>query len=227
MRRSIEARPGGRLLLRTYRGMRRVASRFTLGHRRYVGGLWEEIGRVQFDFMVRQGLEAQNVLVDVGCGSLRGGRFFIEYLDPERYLGIDRNEWLIEAGLKHEVPPALKERKRPQFVVSDRFEFQKFGKSFDYGIAQSLFSHLTKEDIHLCLMNLRPEMRPQGRFYATFMARTYPFREYVNPRRSDERQPFRYDAEEILAIGREAGWQGRYVGDWGHPRGQLMLEFIA
>ena len=28
-----------------------------------------------------------------------------------------------------------------------------------------------------------------------------------------------------LKIGRETGWQARYIGDWGHPRGQEMLEF--
>jgi hypothetical protein len=26
-----------------------------LGHRNYVGGMWEEIGKLQFDFLVQQG----------------------------------------------------------------------------------------------------------------------------------------------------------------------------
>src|SRR5947209_178803 len=51
-----------------------------LGHRTFVGGEWDTIGKLQFDFIVRQGLEPRHVLLDIGCGALRGGRFFIEYL---------------------------------------------------------------------------------------------------------------------------------------------------
>jgi hypothetical protein len=227
IRRALEASPGGDKLLESYRGLRRLVRRHPRKHRAYVGGMWGEIGRVQFDFIVGQGLKRQDILVDVGCGSLRGGRLFIAYLDPEHYLGIDHNEWLIEAGLKHEIPKRLQEKKRPQFVISERFEFSKFGKRPDYGIAQSLFSHLTKDDILLCLANLRAEMQAGGRFYATFVPKGFLPKAYTNPEHSNDRQTFQYDAEEILAIGRQAGWQGRYIGDWGHPRGPEMVEFVA
>lgn len=227
MKRALQVLPGGHRLLQGYRSLRRLARPHPREHRGYVGGMWEEIGRVQFDFMVRQGLRPQDVLVDVGCGSLRGGRFFIVYLEPEHYLGIDQHGWLIKAGLKHEVAKRLREEKRPQFVISDRFEFHRFGKRPNYGVAQSLFSHLTEEDIHLCLANLRAQMQAGGRFYATFVPKGFLAEDYVNPKHSDDRQAFQYDAEEILAIGREAGWQARYIGAWGHPRGQQMLEFLA
>jgi len=42
------------------------------GHRRYVGGMWEEIGQLQFDYLVSQGLRPEHVFCDVACGSLRG-----------------------------------------------------------------------------------------------------------------------------------------------------------
>jgi hypothetical protein len=225
IRRSLLLLPGGDRLLRRYRDLR--LRRGPMAYKAAVGGMWEEIGRVQFDFMMAQGLKPQDILVDVGCGSLRGGRFFIAYLDPGHYLGIDHQAWVIEAGLKHEIPKQLRRDKRPQFVTSDRFEFHKFGKRPNYGLAQSLFSHLVKDDIHLCLANLRATMPAGGRFYATFVPKGFLPEDYVNPEQSDDHQAFQYDAEEILAIGREAGWQGRYIGDWGHPRGQEMLEFVA
>jgi hypothetical protein len=247
MRRTLQALPGGERLLRTYRGLRRLMRtycslhrlvrtyrglrelvwRHPLSHRLYVGWMWDEIGRVQFDFMVDQGLKPQDILVDVGCGGLRGGRFFIAYLDPECYLGIDHNKWLIKAGLEHEVPKRLRKEKRPQFVISDRFEFHKFGKRPNYGLAQSLFSHLTRDDILLCLANLRSEIREGGRFYATFVPKGLLPDDYVNPEHSDDLHAFQYDADEILALGRQTGWEAKYIGDWGHPRGQEMLEFLA
>ncbi|MCH7579216.1 MAG: hypothetical protein IIB22_03130 [Chloroflexi bacterium] len=53
--------------------------------------------------------------------------------------------------------------------------------------------------------------------------------DYENPAKSADDITFKHDAEDILKIGREIGreigWQARYIGDWGHPRGQEMLEF--
>jgi hypothetical protein len=35
-------------------------------HRTAVGGLWDELGRLQFDYLVREGLQRNNSLLDVG-----------------------------------------------------------------------------------------------------------------------------------------------------------------
>lgn len=42
-------------------------------HRIAVGGMWDEIGKLQFEFMVKQGLKPHHKFLDIGCGSLRGG----------------------------------------------------------------------------------------------------------------------------------------------------------
>ena len=67
-------------------------------HRRAVGGMWEEIGKLQFNFLVEQGLKPGHFLLDVGCGRLRGGIHFIRYLEPEHYFGIDISKVLLAAG---------------------------------------------------------------------------------------------------------------------------------
>jgi hypothetical protein len=72
-----------------------------IGHRHFVGGVggyWEEIGGLQFRYLVDRGLTPSDTLIDVGCGSLRGGSKFIRYLDPGRYLGIDKHIELIIYG---------------------------------------------------------------------------------------------------------------------------------
>jgi hypothetical protein len=35
-------------------------------------------------------------LRDIGCGTSRGGRYFIRYLDPDRYTGVDISSGAIE-----------------------------------------------------------------------------------------------------------------------------------
>ena len=51
-----------------------------VGHREYVGGMWELIGKLQFNFIVGQGLKPENCFLDIACGPLRGGIHFIPYL---------------------------------------------------------------------------------------------------------------------------------------------------
>ena len=61
----------------------------TMGHRNWVGGGWDEIGKLQFDFLISRGLKPHHVFLDIACGSLRAGRFLIPYLDAGNYLGIE------------------------------------------------------------------------------------------------------------------------------------------
>ena len=202
-------------------GVRRLFS----GHRGYVGGRWEQIGRLQFDFMVARGLKSGDTLVDVGCGSVRGGRLFIPYLDRGNYLGIDRNNWLIQAGLKREIPRDVVKAKSPEFVVSESFEFFKFSKRADFALAQSLFPHLHEEDILLCLNNLCEFLRPGGVFLATFDLPGTSGPGHMNPSTSGDHKPFSYDIAFMEELGRRTGWVPTYIGDWGHPRGQVMMEY--
>lgn len=83
-----------------------------LGHREYVGGKWEEIGRLQFEFLVQQGLKPSHCLLDIACGSLRGGVHFIRYLQVGNYLGIDKERRLIEVGIEQELSKIIYEEKK-------------------------------------------------------------------------------------------------------------------
>ena len=209
----ITAVPGGARMLDQYRQLRNSLQ--PSAHRGYVGGMWDEIGKVQIDFMVGQGLKPDDVFVDVACGSLRAGCHFISYLDPDNYLGIDHHRWLIKAELKHELPKPVRREKRPEFVISKAFEFGKFTKRPKLGLAQSLFSHLTPDDIHLCLTNLRDAMQTGGHFYATFVPNGVMLGRRENPAESADDLTFEYEAEDIPQSGREIGWRARKLGDWG------------
>ena len=63
-----------------------------------IGGLWDEMGRHQFDFLRDQGLDPHHCLLDIGCGSLRGGQYFIDHLEPGYYCGFDLSGEVIDAG---------------------------------------------------------------------------------------------------------------------------------
>jgi len=193
------------------------------GHRDYVGGLWEALGTLQFKFLVDQGLEPRHVLLDIACGALRGGVRFIPYLASGNYLGIEMHQKLIDAGIEQELGQKLFALKKPELVVSDKFEFSRFSRQPDFAIAQSLFSHLTADDIALCLKNLRAVARPGTKFYASFFESERP---ESNAGMSQPRGKFLYTREQMAGFGAATGWNSRYIGGWQHPRDQKMFEYF-
>ena len=64
-----------------------------------IGGMWEEIGSLQLEFLKNMGLSPSNTLLDIGCGNVRGGRHFIRYVDSGNYTGIDIWPKWLEAAL--------------------------------------------------------------------------------------------------------------------------------
>jgi len=193
-----------------------------LGHREYIGGRWEEIGRLQFDFLVQHGLEPHHYLCDVACGSFRAGQHFIDYLEAGHYLGIEKEEDLVQAGIEWELGAELYELKQPRVVISSQFEFEKFDVRPDYAIAQSLFTHLPPSVIDLCMSNLAPFMRADGSFYATFYETDS---ELPNPEEPHDHGYFAYTKSQMLDFGARYGWESEYIGDWNHPRGQVMMHY--
>ena len=139
-----------------------------IGHRKYVGGKWDEIGDHQFAFLKQQGLRPKHVLLDIACGSLRLGVKAIPYMQPGHYLGIEKEQQLLDAGVEQELGEALLKSKRPRLLCSSDFSFEQFETPIDMAIAQSLFTHLPPPLIGLCLEKLKPWLKPDGSFFATF-----------------------------------------------------------
>ena len=117
--------------------------------------------------MRAQGLRADDALLDVGCGALRGGVRFVRYLAPGRYCGLDVNASLLAAG-RRELGPELLRDKSPQLVVADDFDCAAFGRRFRLALAVSVFTHLDLNRILLCLVRVREVLAPDGRFFASW-----------------------------------------------------------
>lgn len=195
-----------------------------VGHRRYVGHLWDELGELQFQMMLDEGLEPSHYFCDVACGSFRAGRYFIRYLEPGHYLGIDKERALVELGSRHELGPDLLAEKRPEIIVDPDFRFDRFSARASFALAHSLFTHLPISLIEVCLRNLRSWIRPDGVFLATFFESDRPVH---NPDRPHDHARFEYTRAQMEGLGRIAGWVPEYLGEWNHPRGQKLIRFRA
>ncbi|SRR6266542_4456443 len=199
-------------------------------HRHFVGGMWSEIGELQFDFLVAQGLRPEHRLLDVGCGALRGGLHFVRYLEPGRYFGIDANDSLVRAG-RHELALAGLAQRGANLMVNERFDVSSFGAQFDFAIAISVFTHLYLNHVVRCLAEVRRTLLPNGKFYATFFeAPTAAHLAIITHRPGGvathfDSDPYHYSFDELARYGRHVGMHAERVPNWQHPRDQRMICF--
>jgi cyclopropane fatty-acyl-phospholipid synthase-like methyltransferase len=129
--------------------------------------LWNDLADWQLDALRQLGLQPQHRLLDIGCGAMRLGLVAAAYLDDGNYYGVDAFAPYLELA------PRLAERtglrKKFNLLLSESFEFGRFGTSFDFANAQSVFTHLSSAQCDACMAALRPVMRPGGQFLFTYL----------------------------------------------------------
>jgi cyclopropane fatty-acyl-phospholipid synthase-like methyltransferase len=204
------------------------------GHRDVVGGMWEEIGALQIDFLRSQGLKPRHYLLDVGCGSLRGGVRFVDYLDPSHYFGIDINQSLLDAGYEIELKSrALRDKlPRENLLCDPEFAVERFDRNFDFALGLSVFTHLPLNHIRVCLERLRPCLSPGGAFFATYFeapAGTPIHEPFVQQPGGvttyAARDPYHYRFGDLARLAGDEGWEIEEATGFDHPRAQRMLRF--
>jgi cyclopropane fatty-acyl-phospholipid synthase-like methyltransferase len=199
-------------------------------HRAFVGGLWEELGRLQLDYLVRAGLLPHHQLLDVGCGALRGGVHFVRYLQADRYCGLDVNASLLAAGAIELTREGLADR-GAQLLADPQFSVSRFGRRFDRAVAVSVFTHLPMNVILRCLHNVAAALAEDGVFHATYF--DAPASIHLEPITHQpggittqfDADPFHYSRDEIRAMAQGCGLDVSFDSDWGHPRAQVMANF--
>jgi len=142
----------------------------TRHYRAYVGSpkAYDVTAATQFALMVGLGLREDHTLLDIGCGSLCGGRLFIPYLRPGCYYGIEPQAWLVEDGIHYEVGEELRRLKRPTFRYVDDFSLTGFNVLFDFMVAQSVLTHVSQVQLDHCLSQAKLALKPEGLLAASF-----------------------------------------------------------
>lgn len=121
--------------------------------------LWQMKRDFQISFLKRSGLEEHHYLLDVGCGTLRGGIPIIDYLLPQRYTGVDVRPGVLEEARK-EVNDAGLADKQPFLILANGT--QELPSSYDFVFAFSVFMHMTDENLASTLEMILPHLKPSG-----------------------------------------------------------------
>lgn len=168
---------------------------------------WLALGRMQFDYLIEHGLTPDDRMLEIGCGNLRAGWRFIEYLDAGHYYGVDispdilaaAQDTLVRYGLQHKLPHLTP-------VLDLTLEFLPEGH-FTVIHAHSVFSHSPIEVIEECLAGVGRILHPDGYFDFTF-DRTEGCEHQVL------REDFYYRTETLVRLAGTYGLDARLMDDW-------------
>lgn len=143
-------------------------------------------GRMQADVLIAEGCSEESSVLEVGCGCLSAGKFIIELVAPDHYVGIDPNPWLRETVLRTREVAALASVKRPIFLSNENFDASSTGRSFDFVLSHSILSHAAHWQFPLYLEKVSAVLAPKGKIVASlFVAEGNPFGSEGTPDRKD------------------------------------------
>ena len=181
--------------------------------------LFDVIGAQQFCVLMNLGLREHHRLLDVGCGCLRGGRFLIPYLGRGKYVGLEPERELLDAGIAVELGRGMAYRKRASFHYFDDFRLSRISGKFDYVLAQSILSHAGWDIAWTLFRESAKALTDDGIFGATW----FQGEEDANLNGWHGGAIVRYQDSTIADMALGAGFTSLQVLDVKHPMGQTWF----
>lgn len=186
-------------------------------YKSFVGprNLYEIIGITQFALLSFYGLKPTDKVLDIGCGSLRLGKYLMQFLKKNNYFGIEPNFWLIEEALKNET---FGNKENIIFATNNKFDLLVFNKKFDWIIANSIFIHASLKEIKKCIAEAYKTLTSKGELIFSYIegednkkdAWSYP--EYVT-----------YEKDTLKCIAEEIGFAWNDI-EWFYPGKQKFVK---
>ena len=124
-------------------------------------------GRAELEIVTALGLARGHRLLEMGCGALRAGAHIIEYLEPDRYWGVDIDELSLRAGVQYELPVRGLTARRPRFLLNANFELERLpgasGVLFDFVVFFAVLKPNIRKLWEPALAHTRARLAPGGR----------------------------------------------------------------
>lgn len=121
--------------------------------------------RFQIDFLRGRGLQPEHFLLDIGCGTLRGGIPVIDYLDAGRYFGFEVRADVLEEG-RRELREAGLEHKAPALICAPTIADGPTERRFDFIWAFSVLIHMDDDVLQETLELVARQLAEGGSMYA-------------------------------------------------------------
>jgi len=198
--------------------------------------VWEVKRDFQIRFLKERGLLPRHFLVDIGCGTLRGGIPLIRYLDTGHYYGLEVRAEVVQEARQELAEHGLDE-KRPMLRVIDRASTLDLPARFDYAWAFSVLIHMDDETLQDTMAFVRHHLASDGVFLANvklgehresawqrfpLVTRPLAFYEEI----ADAQGLRVHDLGTLRELGHDLSAYGHVLKDVDAHHNQSMLEFV-
>lgn len=126
--------------------------------------LWRMKRDFQIQFLRSNGLKPEHYLLDIGCGTLRGGIPLIAYLLAGHYTGVESRSSVLEEGRKELHEARLLDKHPTLLMVPDISELD-LDQSFDFIWAFSVLFHMSDEILAKTLSSVSKHLSDTGVFF--------------------------------------------------------------
>lgn len=163
-------------------------------------------GKRLVNYAIKHGLKPTDRVLDYGCGVARVGLYFLKYLQPGLYTGVDISAGRLEKGRRLLVENGFPEASFTLKPVATCEVKELHGEMFDVMWSYAVFGHMPTSEWRIALAHLRDLLSDDGYFFFTFSAAdTFERRNFKD---------FWVPESEARKICDEAGWTMEIMGDW-------------
>lgn len=167
--------------------------------------LWKMKRDFQIRFLRDMGLKPVHYLLDIGCGTLRGGIPLIGYLQDGHYVGVEVRANVLDEGRK-ELREAGLEGKKPMLLLCPDISRLNVDRKFDYIWAFSVLIHMSDKILDDALSFVSRHLSREGAFYANVI---------IGDKNEGNWDGFPVVARTLDSYSRACGMNGLTVSDLG------------
>jgi len=180
---------------------------------------WLRLGHLQFDYLTGHGLQPGDRMLEIGCGTLRAGHLFIDYLSTGHYCGIDLSPDALLAAQRIVVEFGL-QAKMPHLTLVRGLDLRFLPAGhFTVVHAHNVFARSPVQKIGEGLAQVRRVMTRDAIFDFTFDRADGI--DDQSPRRDFNRR-----ADTLIGLADARGFDAELMQDWeqiGHGHSKLRL----
>jgi hypothetical protein len=180
---------------------------------------WLRVGQMQFDYLIGQGLQPGDRLLEIGCGSLAAGHLYIDYLSTGNYYGIDFSPNVLLAALQAISEYSL-QAKLPHVTLAGDLKLGFLPASkFTVVQAPTVFLNSPIEAIGECLAHVTRVMTADAIF-------DFAFDRTAGAGRQSFVDDYYYRADTLIDLADHYGLDAELLKDWdqlGLPQSKIRV----
>jgi len=172
------------------------------------------------DYLKLHGLKKNMSFLDYGCGAINSGRFFINYLNTSKYIGVDISKEAINLGKRRVINFNLSQKKPRLIYLTTLDDISLLNQNIDIVWGQSVLTHMPPEDLLLFLQKIKIFLNSNFKIYLTFSF------DKNGPVQKNFKDWY-YNNFFLEKIGKENNYKVNFLKDWKHPLSDIdkLVQF--